>query len=52
VTLILVVVAGVVNVPGEVYTVMLEKPPAGAAALVHVVPLEVNKLPLEPGATN
>jgi len=52
VTLIFVVVEGVVNVPGEVYTVMLEKPPAAAAAEVHVVPFDVNTLPDEPGATN
>jgi hypothetical protein len=52
VTLILVVEAGVVNVPGEANTVILVKPPAGAAAEVQVVPLDVNKLPFEPGATN
>jgi hypothetical protein len=52
VTLTLVVVDGVVNVPGEVNTVMLEKPPAAAAALVHVVPFDVRTLPDEPGATN
>jgi hypothetical protein len=51
VTLIRVVEAGVVNVPGEVNTVMLEKPPAAAAALVHVEPLDVSTLPDEPGAT-
>jgi hypothetical protein len=52
VTLILVVVAGVVNVPGPVNTCMFEKPPAAAAALVHVEPLDVSTLPDEPGATN
>jgi hypothetical protein len=31
---------------------MLEKPPAAAAALVHVVPLEVKTLPGDPAATN
>jgi hypothetical protein len=31
---------------------MFENPPAGAAALVHVVPLEVNRLPFDPAATN
>jgi len=31
---------------------MFEKPPAAAAALVHVVPFDVNTLPDEPGATN
>jgi hypothetical protein len=37
VTLICVVVAGVVNVPGEVNTVMLENPPAVAATLEAAV---------------
>jgi hypothetical protein len=36
---------GTVNVPVLVNTCMLLKPPAGAAALVQVVPLEVNTLP-------
>jgi hypothetical protein len=31
---------------------MLEKPPAAAAALVHVVPFEVKTLPGDPAATN
>jgi hypothetical protein len=31
---------------------MLENPPAGAAAEVQVVPLEVSKFPFEPAATN
>jgi hypothetical protein len=31
---------------------MLEKPPAAAAALVHVEPFEVKTLPLDPAATN
>jgi hypothetical protein len=52
VTLICVVEAGVVNVPGEVNTVILENPPAAAAALVQVEPLDVSTLPDEPGATN
>jgi hypothetical protein len=51
VTLILVVDAGVVNVPGEVKTVMFVKPPAAAAADVHVEPLDVRIFPDEPGAT-
>jgi hypothetical protein len=51
VTLILVVLAGVVNVPGLAKTCILEKPPAAAAALVQVVPLEVNTLPGDPAAT-
>jgi hypothetical protein len=51
VILILVVVAGVVKVPGLVNTVMFEKPPAAAAAEVHVEPSDLSMLPLEPGAT-
>jgi hypothetical protein len=31
---------------------MLENPPAAAAALVHVEPLDFNILPDEPAATN
>jgi hypothetical protein len=48
----LVVVAGILNVPGEAKTVRLEKPLAAAAALVQVDPFDVRILPDEPGATN
>jgi hypothetical protein len=47
----LVVEEGVVNVPGEVKTVMFANPPAAAAADVHVEPLDVRTFPVEPGAT-
>jgi hypothetical protein len=42
VTLILVVLDGVVNVPGEVNTVILENPPAAAAAHAGKPPTTVN----------
>jgi hypothetical protein len=60
VTLICVVVAGVVNVPGEVNTVMFEKPPAGKPviwddgielALVNTVPLVAGRVSVVVPAT-
>jgi hypothetical protein len=49
VTLTLVIPVGTVNVPDDVNTWRLPKPPAGAAALVQAVPLEVKILPDVPG---
>jgi hypothetical protein len=51
VTLHFVIPAGTDQVPEEVNTARFENPPAGAAALVQVVPLDVSTLPLVPGAT-
>jgi hypothetical protein len=47
VTLIFVVLAGVVNVPGEVKTCIVVNPLA-AAEEVHAVPFEVKTLPAVP----
>jgi hypothetical protein len=52
VTFALVIPAGTVNVPLELNTCRLPKPPAGAAALVQAVPLEVRMLPDVPGEVN
>jgi hypothetical protein len=48
VTLILVVEAGVVKVPGLAKTVILVKPLAGNTELTQAVPLDVKTLPFEP----